>query len=368
MLAVTVWQRSRIDRIILNACYSPFARGEILRNSLLLVLLGSCALSGCGGGSSPPPPPPLTISTTSLPNGTFEIPYSQTIQASGGVAPFTWTVSAGALPQNLTLSSGETNTVTISGTPETAIQAGAFTIEVRDSANQSATQPYTVSIVLEPDTLTLSATSLNFAPPQLIGTMSGAQTMMVTNTGSSEVVISNIALTGANAADFSQNNTCGSSLAAGANCTIHVTFTPSQPGPRSASITITNNTTGSPQSVALTGTGMVSGPNATLLPATLSISCHERLDPFPVCSCTANQVPTLSDFGSTELRVTSIATSGPFSESNTCGTSLGAGDSCTIDVEFSSRRAETNSGTLLVTDNAPGSPQEMILTETGTCQ
>jgi trimeric autotransporter adhesin len=335
-----------------------------VKKYFVLLLGGLYLLSGCGGGRSSPP---LTISTASLPNGTLEIPYSQTIQASSGVAPFTWTVSAGTLPQNLTLSGSETNTVTISGTPETAIQAAAFTIEVSDSANQSATQPYTVSIVLEPDTLTLSATSLNFGPPQLIGTMSGAQSEMLTNTGSSEVVISNIALTGTNAADFSQSNKCGSSLAAGANCTINVTFTPSQPGPRSASITITDNTTGSPQSVALTGTGVVSGPNATLLPATVSISCQLRADPFVVCVCTPSQVPTLSDLGTTDLSITSITTNGAFSQSNTCGTSLGAGDSCTIDVEFSARRGGT-SGTLLVSDNAPGSPQEVILTETGSCQ
>ncbi len=336
-----------------------------MKKYFVLLLGGLCLLSGCGGGQSSPP---LTISTASLPNGTLEIPYSQTIRASGGVGPFSWMVSAGTLPQNLTLSGNETNTVTISGTPETAIQAAAFTIEVSDSANQSATQPYTVSIVLEPDTLTLSATSLNFGPPQLIGTMSGAQSEMLTNTGSSEVVISKIALTGTNAADFSQSNTCGSSLAASSNCTINVTFTPSQPGPRSASITISDNTTGSPQSAALTGTGVASGPNATLLPATVSISCQERLDPFPTCSCSANQVPTLSDFGSTDLSITSITTSGAFSESNTCGTSLGAGDSCTIDVELRRGSTGTHSGTLLVTDNAPGSPQEVILTETGSCQ
>jgi trimeric autotransporter adhesin len=336
-----------------------------VRKYFVLLLGGLYLLSGCGGGQSSPS---LTISTASLPNGTLEIPYSQAIQARGGVGPFTWTVSAGALPQNLTLSSSVSNTVTISGTPETAVQAAAFTIEVSDSANQSATQPYTISIVLEPDTLTLSATSLNFAPPQLIGTMSGAQPVVLTSTGSSEVVISNIALTGTNAADFRQSNTCGSSLAAGANCTINVTFTPSQPGPRSASITITDNTTGSPQSVALTGTGMVSGPYATLLPATVSISCQLRADPFVVCLCTPSQVPTLSDLGTTDLSITSITTSGDFSESNSCGTSLGAGDSCTIDVRFSGRGAGNHMGTLLVTDDAPGSPQEVILTETGSCQ
>jgi hypothetical protein len=62
-----------------------------------------------------------------------------------------------------------------------------------------------------------------------------------------------------------------------------------------------------------------------------------------------------------------ITTSGPFSQSNTCGTSLGAGNSCTIDVRFGARQAGTYSGTLDVTDNAPGSPQEVILKGNATC-
>jgi len=74
---------------------------------LLLFLYGLTLLSGCGGGSLASFPP-LTISTASLPNGTFDLTYSRMIQASGGVAPFTWTVSAGTLPHNLALSSTAT--------------------------------------------------------------------------------------------------------------------------------------------------------------------------------------------------------------------------------------------------------------------
>jgi hypothetical protein len=64
------------------------------------ILIAIALFSRCGGGSQQSNPP-LTITTASLPNGTAEIPYSQTIQASGGVAPFTWSVT-GALPHNLT--------------------------------------------------------------------------------------------------------------------------------------------------------------------------------------------------------------------------------------------------------------------------
>ncbi len=328
-----------------------------MQNHLLLVLLVSSTLSGCGGGSSQPSP--LTISTASLPNGTLELPYSQTIQASGGVGPYAWTVSAGALPQNLTLSSSENDTVTISGTPETTVQAAAYTIQVADSASHSATQPYTVSIVPEPDTLTLSPPSLSFLPSQqLIGTTSGAQPETITNTGTLEVVISNIALTGINAADFSQSNTCGSSLAAGANCAINVTFTPSQLGPRSASITITDNTTGNPDSVSLSGVGLTSGSNATLSATSLGFGNQDTFTTSRARSI------TLGNYGMTTLSISGVTVSANFAQTNTCGSTLASGASCTVSVNFTPLTSGTLDGTLSLTDNAPDSPQIVSLSGT----
>ncbi len=323
-------------------------------------LISAAVISNCGGGSSASQQaiPPLTITTAALPNGTSETPYSQTIQASGGVAPFTWTVSAGALPHNLALSSSVTNTVTISGTPDTAVQGVAFTIKVTDSANQSASQSYAVSILLEPDTLTLSPPSLSFAP-QLIGAVSGAQAETVTNTGTSAVVISSIALTGTNAADFNQNSTCSSSLAAGANCTINVTFTPSQLGPRSASITITDNTVGSPHSVSLSGVGLTSGPNATWSATSLTFGSQVIDTTSPAQSI------TLSNYGTMTLSIASIAATANFGESDNCGSSLASGASCTISVTFTPSGTGSVTGTLSVTDNAAGSPQTVSLSGTG---
>jgi len=68
--------------------------------------------------------------------------------------------------------------------------------------------------------------------------------------------ISSIALTGANAADFNENTTCGSSVAAGGNCTIVILLTPSAVGNRKASLAIADNAgAASPSSVTLSGTG-----------------------------------------------------------------------------------------------------------------
>jgi len=285
-------------------------------------------------------------------------PYSQTIQASGGVAPFNWSVT-GALPPNLAISNSTTNSITISGTPQTSAQAVAFTIKVTDSASQSATQSYTVSILAEPDTLTLSPASLSFAP-QLMGTVSAAEPETLTNTGTAAVFISSVALTGTNAADFSQNNACESNLAAGANCAINVTFTPSQLGPRSASITITDSTLGSPHSVPLTGIGLTSGPNATLSATTLAFGNQA------VGTSSPAQSLILSNYGTTTLNITSITTTTNFVQTNTCISTLAPGANCAISVVFMPSATGSVNSTLSIADNALGSPQTVSLTGAGT--
>jgi hypothetical protein len=85
--------------------------------------------------------------------------------------------------------------------------------------------------------------------------ISSSQVVTLTNTGSAALSIASIAFTGANAADFTQVNTCGASVAAGGNCTIAILFTPSVTGARGASLTLTDNASGGPQSVLLSGTG-----------------------------------------------------------------------------------------------------------------
>jgi hypothetical protein len=100
----------------------------------------------------------------------------------------------------------------------------------------------------------LSPTSLAFGN-QSVGTTSTAQTLTLSNTGNAALSITSLALAGSNASDFAQANTCGSSLAAGANCTIAVMFTPSVTGTRAASVGITDNASDSPQTVPLSGAG-----------------------------------------------------------------------------------------------------------------
>ncbi|MGD0222147.1 MAG: choice-of-anchor D domain-containing protein [Terriglobia bacterium] len=104
--------------------------------------------------------------------------------------------------------------------------------------------------------------SLTFTGQQ-VGTPSAAQTVTLSNTGSVSLAISSISVTGTNSSDFGVTNTCGANLAAGANCTISVTLTPTATGTRNGTIAITDNAPISPQTVTLTGTGVAAG-NFTL--------------------------------------------------------------------------------------------------------
>ena len=107
--------------------------------------------------------------------------------------------------------------------------------------------------------VSLSPTSLSFGNQQ-VNTTSAAQAVTLTNTGDAALTIQGIELNGSQSGDFHQQNTCPSTLAAGAACTINVTFTPSAEGSRIAILTITDNASGSPQPVALSGTGVPGMP------------------------------------------------------------------------------------------------------------
>jgi len=93
-------------------------------------------LTACGGGSSssgstpPPPPAPLEITTTSLPAGSLGAAYSQALAATGGVPPYSWSVTSGTLPTGLSLNA---TTGIIAGTVGGVLRVANFTVSVTDS-------------------------------------------------------------------------------------------------------------------------------------------------------------------------------------------------------------------------------------------
>ena len=100
----------------------------------------------------------------------------------------------------------------------------------------------------------LSPAAFSFAS-QLVGNMSAARTVTVTNTGLVPLIISSISIGGTNAGDFAQTNSCGSPLKPGENCVVNVTFTPTDAGMRTATLAIDDSGFGSPHSAMLSGMG-----------------------------------------------------------------------------------------------------------------
>src|SRR3974390_255812 len=122
----------------------------------ILVAVGLVA--GCGGGSGTTL---LTITSTSLPNGTVGTPYTPTLQATGGTPGYTWSqTSGGAMPNGVTLSSAGQ----FSGTPTAAGTFGPYVFQVTDSASPTAATANSASM------------SITIAAPPLSVTTSGLPT------------------------------------------------------------------------------------------------------------------------------------------------------------------------------------------------
>jgi hypothetical protein len=136
--------------------------------------------------------------------------------------------------------------IAVIATPTNVVDMFPTTILASSSYDSYATGAPAVS---------LSPTSLTFGSTTVF-TTSAPQTITLTNTGSSQLNVSTVTVTGDYAADGSS---CIPSVAAGLTCSIVVTFTPTVAGTRTGTITITDNASGSPQTVSLTGTGASGG-------------------------------------------------------------------------------------------------------------
>jgi Abnormal spindle-like microcephaly-assoc'd, ASPM-SPD-2-Hydin len=169
------------------------------------------------------------------------------------VAPAGTTCSTG-----LELAAGSSCTIAVAFTP-TALGTRTGMLTINDNAIGS---PQTVSLTgtgtpVITLTVSLSPTTLTFAStPQ--GSTTTAQTVTVKNTGTGTVALTSETITGTNATSFLKSaTTCGSSLSAGAICTVSVEFKPAATGSLTASLSVADTASGSPQTATLNGTGAV---------------------------------------------------------------------------------------------------------------
>jgi hypothetical protein len=195
----------------------------------------------------------------------------------GGTNPADFALATGTC--TTTLASGASCTVGATFTPAAAASYSA-TLEIADSADTSA---HKISVALTGTgsftvpAITFNPTSLTF-PGQLLTTTSSAMPVGVKNTGTSPLIISKVA-TGTSA--FTETDNCVATIAPAGTCTIMVTFAPSSstaPGTVTDTLSVTDNASGSPQTVPLTGTAWDFSVSA---PSSVSVA-RGAMGSFPV--------------------------------------------------------------------------------------
>ena len=225
----------------------------------------------------------------------------------------------------------------------------------------------TPSVIGPAPAVSLSATTLTFAS-QGLGTTSALQTMIVKNVGSSPLVFGStpVGFTGAGASSFRQVNTCASSsVSVGATCFVQISFLPDSAGPLSATVTLADNASNSPQTISVSGTGVT--PTLSLNSTSLTF------DSVNVGSTSAAQNVIVTNTSSSAglwigPPVLTGANAAEFGFVNQCtvpSAGVPAGQTCTISVTFAPTTIGSASATLTLNDYAPGAPQQISLSATG---
>jgi trimeric autotransporter adhesin len=217
-----------------------------------------------------------TATTGAVPQLSFS-PASLTFAAQG--------IGTSSSAQTITVSNTGTADLNLSGIQLAGANVADFSITTACQSVIAAKASCSVSMIFSPqanglrtasvlfyDVLanspqSVSVTGIGGAPQvafspnaltfsnQPVGSASSASTITISNTGSATLNLAALAVTGANATDFSMTSNCGNTVAAGASCSASISFSPHGFGLRTANFTIVDNAAGSTQSVGLSGKG-----------------------------------------------------------------------------------------------------------------
>jgi len=260
-----------------------------------------------------------------------------------------------------TLAQSTSCTIYVSFSP-TATTTYSATLSVADNATGT---PHTASLTGTGTYVTPTVTLLpNPVPFGSIvqGTKSTAQTVTLTNTGTSPYNISSTGVS--DSTDYTYTTTCGSVVQPKGACTFSVTFQPASIATLNATLNVNDTTDSVNVTASLTGTGI-----STAAPVA-SITTPVAFGNQTINTTSVAHTLTLSNTGNATLTITGITIGGAnptfFTQSGgTCGTSLAASSTCTILVTFTPATATSYSATVSVADNAAGSPQVATLTGAG---
>jgi len=212
-----------------------------------------------------------------------------------------------------------------------------------------------VGVLLNTGVVSFSPTTPLLFPRQLVGTVSTAQTVTLTNTGATALSIKSKSVTG----PFQLSTSCGGSIAPAASCDLTVSFQPTVAGAATGLVSLHDSASSKPQVIELNGMGTV-----------ISISpAQVTFPPQKVGTSSKPKAVTVTNTGSTAVSITGVAIAGrnyhDYSETNTCGSQINAGASCRITITFTPEQKGTRDAGLEINDNGGGSSQGVLLTGTG---
>ena len=212
-----------------------------------------------------------------------------------------------------------------------------------------AGSPQTVALIGAGVAGTVSSNPVSLSFIQPVNSTSAAQTVVLSNTGTIPVAIGSLWVSGPNSTEFSLSTTCAASLAVGASCNASIGFTPGATGNRTAMLSFSDNASGSPQTVALSGNGTAPGVLASFNQAALTFSQN-------IGSTSASQTVTLTNVGTTSLNIFGASLAGPnsadFQLSTACSSVLAPGASCAASITFTPGALGSRMATFSISDNA----------------
>ena len=265
--------------------------------------------------------------------------------SNGGV---TWSLSCSPTPcgsiSPTSTASGAPTTYTAPPLSSTDLTVNIIATPVANPANAVATSATVPAILVS-----------NMEPTSGIIPISSAQafTADVSNDPTSQGLNWTLTQNGANCSPA-----CGtmnpSSAASGATST----FTGPATMPSSGSVSVNAVSIGDPSKSATAAITLTNG-TVRLIPGSLSFSCKAGFTCPP-----PTQKVTLTNTGATALTISGISSTGSFSQSNGCGSSVGSKASCTITVAFTAGKAGTYNGTVVIQDSSSDSPQQFRLSGT----
>ena len=300
-------------------------------------------------------------------SNTGTAPLTNIVPSIGGENFNDFAITTGAGSCGATLAAGASCSIYVTFTPTSATGFSA-SLSVADNATGS---PQTTTLLgigtLPANTVTL--TSLLAFPVTAVNATSPALAAILTNTGNNTVTGIAPSIGGINFNDFAITTgagSCGPTLAAGASCSIYVTFSPNLATGFSASLSVADSATGSPQATTLLGIGTPPASSVSLTPLlAFPVTTVNTTSAALAATLTNNGgaaltsiVPSIGGINFNDFAITTGAGS--------CGPTLAVGASCSIYITFSPNFATGFSAVLSVSDSATGSPQTSTLLGIGT--